>query len=115
MALKVIIAGSRDIRDYSLVFSILEKIMSLTIEEVVSGCANGVDSLGERWAEENNIPVKHFPADWDKHGKAAGPIRNCQMAAYADAAVVIHNGSRGSKHMIETMKKLGKPVYEVKV
>jgi predicted Rossmann fold nucleotide-binding protein DprA/Smf involved in DNA uptake len=114
--MKVIVAGSRDITDYSilrLTFSVIESGFNIT--EVVSGTARGIDTLGEEWANQGNIPVARFPADWKKHGKAAGPIRNKQMAEYADAAIVIHNGSRGSLNMIETMKKLNKPVYEVKV
>lgn len=58
-----------------------------------------------------DIPVKRFPADWDRHGRAAGPIRNCQMAQYADALIAIWDGkSRGTKNMIDEMNKCGKPV-----
>ena len=38
--------------------------------------------LGERWAEETKASVKIFPADWVKHKKSAGPIRNKQMIDY---------------------------------
>ena len=112
--MKVIIAGSRDITDEKFV---IDEFWKLPIEatEIVSGCAKGVDTIGEFIAESIGIPVKKFPADWKTHGKAAGPIRNKQMAEYADAAIVIHNGSRGSLNMIEQMKKLNKPVYEVKI
>jgi len=55
-----------------------------------------------------------FPADWDTHGRAAGPIRNKQMAEYGDALLLIWDGeSRGSANMKSNMKKLGKPVYEI--
>ena len=82
------------------------------ITEVVCGLAKGADTWGAEWARGLNIPVKEFPADWNKYGRAAGPIRNKQMADYADAAIVfIWDNSRGSKNMIETMQKLGKPVY----
>lgn len=111
--MKVIIAGSRTITDRELVIREVWKL-PFEITEVVSGGARGVDAIGEWIAEIVTIPVCRFPADWDKHGKAAGPIRNKQMAEYADAAIVIWDGkSRGSKNMIETMKKLGKPVMEV--
>ena len=43
------------------------------------------------------------------HDKAAGPIRNRQMAEYADYLIAFWDGeSRGTRNMIETMKKLGK-------
>lgn len=112
--MKVIIAGSRDITDYDTVVESMGDC-SFDATEIVSGCAKGVDTIGERIADNLDIPLKKFPANWDKHGKAAGPIRNRQMAEYADAAIVIHNGSKGSLNMIQQMKKLNKPVYEVKI
>lgn len=82
-----------------------------SISEVVSGAARGADSLGELFAKENNIPVKQFPADWNAHGRAAGPIRNRQMAEYADVLIAFWDGkSPGTKNMIETMLKKGKIV-----
>lgn len=80
------------------------------LTEVVSGNARGIDSLGAAWAERREIPVKLFPANWSKHGKSAGIIRNREMALYADGALVLWDGkSRGSKNMYETMRGLGKP------
>jgi hypothetical protein len=102
---KVIIAGSRDITDFKIVNDVVQPFIK-NISEIVCGCAKGVDQLGWEIGEISDTPVKMFPADWKKHGKAAGPIRNRQMAEYADAAIVIHNGSRGSLNMIEQMKKL---------
>lgn len=107
--MKVIIAGSRDITDFGLVNDIVQPYLK-NITEIVCGCAKGVDQLGWEIGQIAEIPVKEFPADWNKHGKAAGPIRNKQMADYADAAIVIHNGSKGSLNMIEQMRKLKKPV-----
>ena len=76
--------------------------------EIISGCCTGCDKLGERWALENNIPIKKFPADWQKYGKRAGMIRNRQMAEYGEALVAIWNGkSRGTGNMIKTARELG--------
>jgi hypothetical protein len=113
--MKCIIAGSRTIADYATVEKAI-KDSKYDITEVVSGTARGVDKLGELWAENNNIPIKRFPANWDVYGNAAGPIRNRQMAEYADCAVVVWDGSsRGSKHMINIMEKIGKPYFLLKV
>jgi hypothetical protein len=109
--MKTIIAGSRNINNYSLLCRVMKDV-PWEITEVVCGKARGVDTLGERWAHEHGIPVKEFPADWDTHGKAAGPIRNKQMAEYADALVALRlNKSAGTTHMINTMIKMNKRVY----
>lgn len=109
--MKVIIAGSRTIKSLVMVQQAVAE-SKFVIEEVVSGCAQGVDMLGECWADENNLGIVHFPANWDKYGNSAGPRRNEQMAAYADALVAVWDGaSSGTKHMIDTMKKLNKKVF----
>ena len=82
----------------------------LTISEVVSGKARGADSLGELWANENNVKLSDFPADWDRYGKRAGYVRNEEMGHYADKAIIFWDGaSKGTKNMIDIMKKLKKP------
>lgn len=55
-----------------------------------------------RWgANEQGIPVVEFPADCKLHRKAAGPIRNEQMAQYADALILVWDGkSAGSSSML---------------
>ena len=113
--MKTIIAGSRDITDY---YTIEEGIQScnICITEVVSGGARGIDSLGEQWARLRDIPVKRFPADWNKHGKAAGPIRNKQMVEYADALIAFHkNDSRGTADMIKRARERGLKVFVINV
>ena len=120
-------AGSRSISDYSLVSAAIKE-SNFQISEIVSGTAKGVDSLGERWAEENNIPIKRFPAPWDdikdkpeieigqnkfgkKYWKRAGAFRNQQMADYADALIAITNGSSGTADMIERAAKKGLTIF----
>lgn len=99
--MKVIIAGSRDIVNYNMVKDIIDN-SDFVITEVVSGMARGVDSIGIRYAKENNLPLTCFPASWDKYGKASGPIRNQEMAEYADALICIYmSDSKGSKDMIK--------------
>lgn len=89
MNLRTIIAGGRD---YSLTLSDEAWLDTLPIREVVSGGASGADAGGEAWAKKRGIPIKRFPADWKTHGRAAGPIRNRQMAEYADAVVLFLEG-----------------------
>lgn len=109
--MRVIIAGSRGIADFRAVGeAVLESGFAVT--EVVSGAARGVDRLGERWALRQGLPLRRFPADWEHLGKGAGYRRNEQMAEYADAAVLCWDGqSRGTAHLRDLMRALGKPCY----
>lgn len=98
---KTIIAGSRNITDYNILLDAI-KCISWKIESVVSGTAKGVDTLGERYAKENNIRVYRFLAQWNEFGKLAGRIRNTEMAKHSEALLAIWDGkSPGTKHMIE--------------
>ncbi len=98
--MKTIIAGSREGISYEDVVVAMESC-PWTPTEIVSGKARGADTFGEEWAKENNIPIKEFPADWNRYKKAAGHIRNAQMGDYADALVAVWDGSsRGTRHMI---------------
>lgn len=55
-----------------------------------------------------------FPADWDAHGKAAGPIRNREMAQYGDALLLIWDGkSRGSASMLKEARSAKLPIMQV--
>ena len=110
--MRVIVAGGRDAQPaYELVVSAIAE-SGIQITELVHGAARGIDSAAGEWAERNNMPVKVFPADWGQHGRAAGPIRNRQMAEYADALIAVWDGnSRGTKNMIETAERLGLRVH----
>ena len=106
--MKVIIAGGRDFNNPALIASTMDQLDFL-VSEVVCGDARGADTQGAEWAFRNGIAVKHFPADWDRLGNRAGFIRNEQMAQYADYLVAFWDGeSHGTKHMIDTMTKMGK-------
>ena len=109
--IKVIIAGTRDFNDYAFlkknVDYFLQGINPNNEEiEIVSGNARGADKLGERYAKEHNLPVKLFPANWDKYGKQAGYLRNQEMANYSDMLIAFWDEkSKGTKHMIDIAKK----------
>ncbi len=109
--MKVIIAGGREVTNpQALTRAIADSGFEIT--EVVSGGARGADYLGQLWAEENGIPLRHFLPDWLTHGKSGGPIRNRKMAEYAEALIALWDGSsRGTKNMIEEAKKRGLKVH----
>ena len=107
--MKIVIAGSRTITD----MKVLIKVLSLCgykiteQDEIVSGGARGVDTLGEIYAKQAGIKVTIFKPDWDKYGKVAGLMRNKEMAKYASehygygALIAFWDGkSRGTDNMI---------------
>lgn len=109
--MKVIIAGSRNIIDYNLLEYAIER-SGFDITEVVGGGAKGADELGMIWATQNDIKFIKFPADWSTYGKAAGPIRNRQMAEYADALIALWDAeSMGTRNMIDEAHKRNLKVY----
>jgi hypothetical protein len=109
--MKVIIAGSRAIVDQAVIDGAV-KASRFKITEVVCGMARGVDLLGRAWAAKRKVPVAEFPADWGAHGKAAGYLRNVEMAKYADALVAVWDGtSPGTTVMIDEARRRGLKVY----
>jgi hypothetical protein len=105
---KLVVAGSRsftedmsDERAYKLCCSAIARL-PVRPTEIVSGGARGADTVGEKVAREHNIDLAVFEPDWDEHGRAAGPIRNQQMAEYADGVLAIWDcESRGTQSMIK--------------
>ena len=84
---RIIIAGGRDFSDYDKLKGHVDKCINEALTEhrgseiiIVSGKAKGADSLGERYAKEKGYKIAEYPADWKKNGRAAGLIRNKQMA-----------------------------------
>ena len=111
--MKLIIAGSRSITSIEIIEEAIHNSgWRNEITEVVSGYANGVDKLGEMWAEKNSIPIRRFPANWKKYGRKAGSIRNKEMSEYGDKLIAIWDGnSTGTIDMVKQMKIAEKLVY----
>ena len=109
--MRYIVAGGRDFKNYHLINDVLPHFIEPG-DEIVSGGANGADMCGEYWANTHQIPCKVFPAKWDTYGKAAGFIRNAEMGEYADVLIAFWDKrSKGTQHMIQTMKHNKKPYY----
>jgi hypothetical protein len=108
--LRLIIAGSRGVENYSIVVEAAE-VFCLCYgkpDAVLSGGAYGVDQLGEEWANAKGVPLEVYPADWALHGRKAGTMRNSFMARKANALLAVWDGSsNGTRHMIETARRKG--------
>ena len=114
--IRIIVAGSRNFHNHQKMYPILDELLKDKTHdeiELVSGCCRGADKLGELYGYYNNWKVIKFQADWDKYGKAAGAIRNEQMAKYASEAergilIAFPIGeSRGTYNMIKLAKQYG--------
>ena len=109
--MKVIIAGSREIVDSSLLIEALIE-SNFEVTKIISGGARGADRIGEQYSRAYNIPLTVIKPDWDKYGKRAGYKRNEQMAEVADALIALWDGkSKGTKHMIDLANDKGLMVY----
>lgn len=111
---KLAVIGSRNFDDYDLLEMILDKFKD-KITTIVSGGANGADSLGEKWANKNDISTKIYKPDWDKYGKRAGYLRNRDIISNCDACIAFWDGeSKGTQHSFTLCEEMGKPLKVIK-
>lgn len=111
--MKIIVAGSRSITSRRVVSEAIEKSgWRFELTELVCGGAPGVDTVAHDLCFDCYIPIRMYLADWKTYPRGAGRHRNLAMAQYADALVAVWDGkSPGTKHMIETARRMGLQVY----
>lgn len=117
--MKLIVAGGRDFVDTQVMITVLMDLVDKgkidPNPELVCGMARGADISAFRLWKSENMQIHVFHAEWDTYGKSAGFRRNKEMGEFADAAVCFWDGkSKGTKHMIDIMNRLNKPVYVVR-
>lgn len=112
--MKVIVCGGRDFTNEWLLNEWLDATHSETpITTLVQGGAMGADSLARQWARSRGVLVITVEADWTKHGKAAGPIRNQRMLdEHKPELVIAFNGGRGTADMMRRANAAGVDVQE---
>lgn len=116
MSTKVLVTGSRDLKNYQPVYDALDKIYSQRAPLIViHGAARGADSFADAWAvfRSNVTPVRVIP-DWENDGRAAGSIRNSRMLELNPDIVLAFfqegAGNYGTRHMVKIAREAG---YEV--
>jgi len=113
--MKVIVAGTRTVRDPSIVVAAIGA-SPFHITEIVEGDAPGVDRIAGFLAAQWKVPCKVFRANWAVYGNNAGPRRNQQMAEYAEALIAIWDGvSRGTADMISRATIRNLPVFVYRI
>jgi len=109
----LIVAGGRNFSDYVLAYEQIHQCVQSIDDEVaiVSGGAKGADTMGEAYALLYDLPLIRYLAKWGEHGRAAGPIRNSEMAEIGTDLLAFWDGqSRGTKDMITKAKSKGMAV-----
>ncbi len=111
----VLVCGGRDYYDRATVRARLDTLHAMRpIGCVVTEGAAGADHWAENWAIDNGIDRRFFGADWDKHKRAAGPIRNKQMLVEGKPDLVLaFPGGKGTRDMIAQARRAGVQVFEV--
>lgn len=106
--MRAIVCGGREYSDEATLFAALDSIKPAL---VIQGGAPGADRLALKWCHSRCIECWNMPADWKKHGKAAGPIRNQRMIDEGKPSLVIaFPGGRGTENMVQLAERAGIPV-----
>ena len=108
--MRVIVCGSRKWRDRDAITNRLADLPGDSV--IVHGNAAGADRIAHQEGQKLGLLVEPHPADWETHGKSAGPIRNREMARLgADLCIAFWDGSSvGTGHMMKTAREAGIPV-----
>ena len=110
--MRVAIIGSRDLQDkeeywYKKICGSIPK----NCTEIVSGGAEGIDTLAHRYANEHGLLFKEFLPEYSRYGKSAAFIRNSRIVEYAHMVLAFWNGkSRGTADAVMKCYQLNKPV-----
>lgn len=113
----VLVCGGRDYSDQISMWQVLEALhKEFNFTRLIHGAARGADRLSGEWARQAGVPVTTFLADWAKHGKRAGPIRNQQMLTEGKPYMVVaFPGGVGTADMVRRSKAAGLNVVEVEI
>ncbi len=112
--MKVAVVGSRTFSNYDLLCNTLNEHRE-KISLIISGGAKGADTLAQKYARDNGIPILIYYPDWEQYGKKAGLIRNTLIAEQSDIMIGFREQmSMGTSHAIDYMRdSLNKPAVIV--
>ena len=110
---RILVCGGRDYNDREFLFDQLDALDAAQgFKTVIHGAASGADTLAEEWANSRGKGLMAFPADWKRHGKAAGPMRNKSMLDFGRPELVLaFPGGKGTANMIAQAIKAQVPVH----
>lgn len=110
------VCGGRDFEDRAFVFATLDRIhKKRPITTLVHGAAPGADWFAQMWARARAVRYVGCPADWDRLGRGAGPVRNAYMAAQEGIeGLLAFPGGTGTADMVRRAREAGIKVMEVR-
>jgi hypothetical protein len=113
--MKALICGGRKFNDMKLASSTLDRLRTeLGFTNIIQGGATGADTIAMLWANSRGVPNVTYPAQWNIHGKKAGPMRNTQMLEEGKPDVVIaFPGDKGTRDMVSKAEAAGVKVILV--
>ncbi|KKN86896.1 hypothetical protein LCGC14_0264590 [marine sediment metagenome] len=108
--MRILICGDRNWTDREAIWEYLDSIPAGSV--IIEGDARGADRIAGDIAAEMGFEVEVYPAQWDRYGRAAGPIRNTQMLDEGKPVIVVYchddlDNSKGTKNMVTQATKLG--------
>ncbi len=118
----VLVCGGRQYLNREKVFAVLDDIHAdKPVMRVIEGGCRGADAHARAWAlsrpifpMERSVSWSVYDADWHKHGKAAGPLRNQRMLDEGKPDLVVaFGGGRGTHDMLKRARKAGVPIKEI--
>lgn len=110
----VLVCGGRNYNDVGSVFTSLDSL-DPPPSLIIHGGAKGADACAGEWAHKRRVESKVYHANWTKHGRAAGPIRNQRMLdAGKPDLVVAFPGGAGTADMVRRAQATGIPVMAVR-
>ena len=108
---RVLVCGGRRYDDRAMVDFYLDRLQPTS---VICGGARGADTLACEWARANNVEYIVYMADWQQHGRSAGPIRNKQMLDEESPDIVLaFPGLRGTANMVFQARNAHIPIIDV--
>ncbi len=113
--MKVLVCGGRDFSDRVLMGNVLKSLhLDWGLGTIIEGDCSGADRLAGEWARHNGVKNQKFPADWQKYGRAAGPMRNQKMLDEGQPDLVVaFPGGKGTADMIDRSRRNGFQVMEI--
>lgn len=114
---RIAVFGGRDLRCSVQIRSALDDVLHKHGPFIVvhGACPTGADRIASQWARWRGLPEEPHPADWQVHGKRAGPLRNQEMVNSGLDGAVAFPGGRGTADMARRCEAAGIHIWRPEI